>query len=339
MLKHEQVLPLHIPPMLATMSPLPTNGDDWGYEFKWDGIRAILFWDGAQVRIDSRNLLNITAQYPEFHNLGSWLPSPFWVLDGEILALDSWGRPSFALLQQRMHLSANRAAKVARRVPVWYFVFDVLHAEGHSLLELPLHQRRAVLENLPFAHKKTYSQARVSPLFFVDGRALLQTAKTYGLEGVVAKRLNSKYQPGFRSPHWRKTKLVKTEDLVIGGWSPQKQSTRRIGSLGLGYYDKQGRFRYAGSVGTGFSDRIHRNLVELLHKLKSQKSPFYEAESPKLIPVRPCLVVRVEYRRWPKGGQIQQASFKGLREDKLPNEIVLEKEGSESWLIPSGPEP
>jgi bifunctional non-homologous end joining protein LigD len=325
--------------MLATMSPLPTNGGEWGYEFKWDGIRAILFWDGSRVRIDSRNLLNITAQYPEFDDLGRWLPGPSWVLDGEILALDSLGRPSFALLQQRMHLEANRVSRVARRVPVWYFVFDALYAQGHSLLELPLRQRRIILENLPFAHKKTHSRTRISPLFFADGHALLQTAKTYGLEGVVAKRLDSKYQPGYRSPYWRKTKLVKTEDLVIGGWSPQKQSTRRIGALGLGYYDKQGRFRYAGSVGTGFSDQMHQKLVELLDKVKAQKSPFYQAELPRLIPVKPCLVIKIEYRRWPKGGQIQQASFKGLRGDKLPKEIVLEKEGSESWLTPSGPEP
>ncbi len=318
-------LPRHIQPMLATLSKLPASQSGWAYEFKWDGVRALCYWDGKRLLLESRNLLNITFRYPEFHDLALQLGDRPVVLDGEIVALDRQGSPSFPLLQQRMHISPDRVAERARQVPAHYFVFDILHLGRKSLMQEPYLARRKALESLGIDHP----QVKVPPHELEDGEAMLQTARDHRLEGIVAKRTDSPYEPGRRSRQWLKIKIVQAQELVIGGWTPEINNAGRIGSLLVGYYEDSPhgpRLRYAGSVGTGFTDAENKLLVPRLKQLERSASPFADTPRRKnMRPVAPQLVAHVAYRRWPAGGQIHQASYKGLRADKPPHEVVRER--------------
>src|SRR5688572_8654496 len=250
--------PEHVPPMLAVdCGPeLPADGAEWGYEYKWDGMRVICLWDGKRIRLESRNLLDATFKYPELHALGPAIGDTPAVLDGEVVALDTVDRPSFARLQQRMKVSsAATALRLAREVPVYYFIFDLLYLDGRPLLDRPLVERRARLEELTLLGPSW----QVSPIHRgrKEGEAMFHTAKAHALEGLVAKRLESTYEPGRRSPAWRKIKLVMRQEVVVGGWTDEKGAGGRgLGALQLGYFDRSGggpRLRYAGSVGTGWS--------------------------------------------------------------------------------------
>jgi bifunctional non-homologous end joining protein LigD len=326
--------PEHVVPMLAVdCGPeLPADGAEWGYEYKWDGMRVICLWDGKRMRLESRNLLDATFKYPELHALGPAIGNTPVVLDGEVVALDAVDRPSFARLQQRMKVSSAQAAlQLVREVPVYYFIFDLLYLDGRPLLELPLVERRERLEELTLLGPSW----QVSPIHAgrKEGEAMFKAAKAHELEGLVAKRLDSTYEPGRRSPAWRKIKLVMRQEFVVGGWTDEKGAAARggLGALQLGYYDRSGgrpRLRYAGSVGTGWSRADAGWLMPLLQQRESDTSPFEER-----IPrkggttfhwLRPTLVVEVNYRRWPEGGQVQHASFAGVRFDKKPQEVVKE---------------
>lgn len=318
----ETALPRHIEPMLATLSTMPADEAGWAFEYKWDGVRALYYWDGARPRIESRNLLDVTFRYPELHDLGRFLGAAGTVLDGEIVALDDRGRPSFPLLQQRMHLSPEKIEPAVRRVPICYYVFDILYAGGLPVMRRPYVDRRALLEGLRLRHPS----AIVPPSYPGRGTASLETARRHALEGVVAKRFDSPYEPGRRSPLWRKIKIVQAQEFVIGGWIPERNAPDRIGSLLLGYYGDGLGLTYAGRVGTGFTDRAGADLVEKLRRLERPASPF-AGRAPRKDAhwTAPQLVAEVEYRRWPEGGQVQQASFKGLRPDKGPAEVVRER--------------
>jgi bifunctional non-homologous end joining protein LigD len=315
--------------MLAVLSDLPDpeHEEQFSFEYKWDGVRAISYWDGHDLRIESRNLLDITGRYPELQPLGDDLgrrhPA---VLDGEIVALDELDRPSFAKLQHRMHADPSRARLLMRQIPVWYFIFDVLWLDEQSTMHLPFIERRDLLEGLGLAGPAW----QTSPKQIGEGCAMLEAARAMRMEGVVAKRLNSIYEPGRRSPDWRKIKIVNRQELVIGGWIPQEGSAQRIGSLLLGYYEDAGPrgkvLKFAGGVGTGFADETHRELYRLLKKRERDVSPFAERvpKAGEKHYVQPDLVAEVEYRRWPRGAQIQQAAFKGLRDDKDAASVVKE---------------
>jgi bifunctional non-homologous end joining protein LigD len=195
-------LPKQLAPMLAAAGALPRDDEGWAFEMKWDGVRALAFLDGGQLRMASRTGRDITIAYPELAAPGSAADSPL-LLDGEVVAFDD-GRPSFSQLQQRMHVtSAAQAARLSARIPVSYLIFDVLHAAGHSLLDMPYRQRRELLESLDLGSGDGTWQ--VPPAFTgYAGTDVLAVSRDHGLEGIVAKRLNSPCQPGRRSPDWRK---------------------------------------------------------------------------------------------------------------------------------------
>lgn len=319
--------------MLAVAGDLPGNQDRWAFEYKWDGVRAICFWDGSQLRLHSRNQLDITRRYPELLALGQMLGERATVLDGEIVALDAAGRPSFERLQHRMHVeNAGAVARLVREVPVWYLLFDVLYANGRSTIDLTYQRRREILEQLV----RDGPAWQITPSNVGGGNEMLRAATENELEGLVAKRIDSRYEPGRRSPAWIKIKRTHGQEFVIGGWIPE-QGTRgeRVGSLLMGYYDSQPgaatKLHFVGRVGSGFNAAAQAKLVGLLRSRETPDNPF-DARVPRRETrfVRPELIAQVEYRRWPAGGMIQHAAFKGLRDDKLASQVVIERPAGDS---------
>lgn len=324
-------MPVRIDPMLAVLGQLPRNPSDYAFEYKWDGVRALAFWDGKRLTLHSRNQLDITRRYPELMELGAALGTNPTILDGEIVALDERGRPSFPRLQRRMHAEGTeKIRRLSREVPAWYVLFDVLWADGQSTMDLPYTQRRRILEELTVSGPAW----QITPAHAGQGEAMLRAAERNALEGVIAKRLDSVYEPGRRSPAWLKIKVVFGQEFVIGGWVPEKGLHHdRVGTLLVGYYEcpakgKPARLRYAGGVGTGYTAALHSMLTRQLAARRSDANPF-AGPAPKkdAIFVKPDLVAEVEYRRWPAGGHIQQASFKGLRTDKEARDVVKEGQG------------
>lgn len=324
-------MPSGLKPMAATLGKLPRDEEGWAYELKWDGVRAISYCDGGRITMESRNGRDITSQYPEVRPLAAELGARQVVLDGEVVAFDDEGLPDFQRLQGRMHLASE--ATVKRRMadtPVTYVLFDLLYLEGHDLTGLPYAERRDQLASLeldgpawqtPTAHEG-------------DGKSLLELTKARGLEGVVAKRLDSSYTPGRRSRAWLKVKNTRSQDLVVGGWMPGEG--RRSGSLGallVGYYepgeDGEPTLRYAGRVGTGFDDEALRKLTALLTKLAADTSPFTGRQPPKLARfVEPRLVAEVEFRQWTNTRTLRAPSFKGLRDDRDPLEVRFDPDSA-----------
>jgi bifunctional non-homologous end joining protein LigD len=331
-------MPRSIAPMLAVLSELPPDQENHSFEFKWDGVRAIAFIEKGHLRLASRNQLDITLRYPELDDLPQSVNGRSVILDGEIVAFDESGAPSFALLQNRMHVADRRTAqRLMQHIPIRYFVFDLLYHDGRDLMPRPLTERRSMLEEV----LDPSTNWRISPAYTGEGTAVLETARRHALEGIIAKRLDSTYEPGRRSHAWRKIKLVNRQEFVIGGWIPEKTNLpNRVGALLLGYYEHNrgpGRRRsrplarlcFAGSVGSGFSDATHRALTRQLHDLAQDENPF-EVPLPKVNLrqvrfVRPKLVAEVEYRGLTGGGVLRQAAFKGLRMDKNAAQIVREE--------------
>jgi bifunctional non-homologous end joining protein LigD len=318
--------PEKLKPMAATLLPkgLPTPDEAYAYEFKWDGVRALTYVRDGEVHAESRNLLDITGQYPELVGVGETLAGRTAVLDGEIVALDKKGRPSFQLLQGRMHI--GNAVEVRRRMaetPVAYLVFDVLYLDGTSTMRLPYTERRALLEELPIAGPS----CQVPPSTVGNGAGVKEASERTGLEGIMAKRLDSIYEAGKRSRAWLKAKNRRGQEFVIGGWSTgEGRRAGTIGALLLGYYD-DGTFTYAGHVGTGFTDRMLDELRKEMEPLKRPDSPF-ETPTPRFKNptfVEPKLVGEVEFSEWTRDGTLRQPSFKGLREDKDPRKVVREE--------------
>lgn len=301
--------------MLATTGELPV-GPDWAFEFKWDGVRAIAVARDGALRLWARSGAEITAAYPELAELSGVLRDA--VLDGEIVALDATGRPSFTALAERMHVrERGRAARLASTVPVTYMIFDLLGLDGMDLTPLPYAERRAALEALPLDGGRWL----VSPRF-ADGAATAAAARDYSLEGVVAKRLGSVYRAATRSPDWIKYKLEQTDDLVIGGWRP---GARRIGGLLLGLPLPDGGLRFCGRVGGGISGAAERGLLAELEPRRSPVSPFAtplpREDAKDAIWVLPEVVVEVRYGQRTPDGRLRFPRFVRLRPDKSPEDL------------------
>jgi len=317
-------MPEKLVPMMAKLDTrVPRPEDAWGFEFKWDGIRALAYVDGGRVRLQSRTGEDITPRYPEIHAMGRALGSAEVILDGEVVALDEKGRPSFEEIQQRMGLTAeNEIRRKMKDVPVTYMAFDVLWRDGHSLMEAPYSERRKELATLKLAGHSW----QTPPFEKGGGQTMLEASAKAGLEGIVGKRLDSRYEPGRRSGSWVKVKNHNRQELVIGGWLDGEGKRKGYpGALLVGYY-KDGKLVYAGKVGTGFTDRTLDELNQKLKPLASDKSPFEAGTAPPRAAhfVKPKIVADFEFVEWTKGGQLRAPSFKGFRIDKPAAEVVRE---------------
>jgi bifunctional non-homologous end joining protein LigD len=308
-------LPELIKPMLAVAGALPAAAD-WAFEMKWDGVRAVSYSEGGRVRALSRNDRDITVSYPELRALGLALGTTQVVLDGELVAF-AHGRPNFGTLQQRMHIAdARTARKLAEQVPVVYVIFDLLHLEGRSLLKLPYDDRRELLESLEL----NGASWQTAPVFYDSGPDVLEASAAAGMEGVVAKRRDSTYLPGRRSPAWTKVKHFRTQEVVIGGWHPGNgRRAGGIGSLMMGVPDEDG-LRYVGQVGTGFTDKMLDDLGARLAKHERKTSPFSgQLPAPARKDARwvtPLLVGEVAFSERTSDGLLRQPAWRGLRPDK-----------------------
>ena len=317
-------MPHGLLPMLAVAGSLPRDDPAHAYEVKWDGVRVLAYVNGpaGPVRLSSRKGADITPRYPEVHELASLLGSRAAIVDGEVVAFDDMGRPSFGQLQHRMHLAGTRAVRLRMaEIPVVYIAFDLLWLDGRFLVEVPYAERRRALEDLALD-----SAGVQVPRSHVGGGAdLLEVTRRQGLEGVVAKRLSAPYEPGRRSRCWIKVKNHRHQEVVIGGWlagSGNRQG--RIGALLAGHYEGPS-LRFAGRVGTGFSDATLNLLDTQLAPLARSTSPFADrVPYPEARWVEPVLVADVEFGEWTAAGTMRHPSFKGLRDDKDPGEVVRE---------------
>jgi bifunctional non-homologous end joining protein LigD len=298
--------------MLATTGPLPL-GPEWAYEVKWDGVRALVAVEGGRARATSRNGNDITGGYPEL----ALLDCPDALVDGELVALVD-GVPDFGALQSRMHVRSPGPALLAA-TPVTFLPFDVLHVRDSSVLGASYDERRSLLaELLPAAPE----------LFLGDGEVLLETTRQQGLEGLVAKRRSSAYLPGRRSDDWVKVKHISRASVVVCGWKEGEGGrSGRLGSLLLGVQTADGLV-YAGHVGTGFSAASLTQVGALLTPLARSSSP-YSGVVPREHAraahwVEPVLVAEVDFTAWTRDGRLRHPSFKGLRNDIDPAEVVRE---------------
>ena len=311
-------------PMLASLTPDAFDDPEWGFEPKWDGIRALAVCD-EETRLISRNDRDITVAYPELHLLHDQIVAGEAVLDGEIVAFDH-GVPSFQRLQQRMHLrDPGLIEQAAQRIPVAYMTFDLLYLDGVDLTGRTLHERRQILEKTVVPTE----QIQVSPLTEGAGTALFEAAARQGLEGIMAKRLSSRYLPGARTRDWLKVKVTFDADVVIVGWTDgERQRAGSFGSLVMAVYD-DGQLRYAGNVGTGFNRERLQNAVERLPALAVAEPPFppqvlrTNAVLPRAHWVAPSLVATVQHRGLTSAGRLRSPSFLGFREDKDPEQCTF----------------
>ena len=318
--------PADLRPMLATAGSLPSDDSGWAYEMKWDGLRALAYISAGAVRLSSRSTRDITHAYPELVGLAGAVNAEQAVLDGEIVAFGGSDWPEFEALQQRMNISsAAQARALVASNPVTYLAFDLLWLDGRPLLDRQYVERRKLLTGLGLGQGRW----QVPPSFVGESGADVQAvSRQHNLEGVMAKRLQSRYEPGRRSTAWRKIKNVHRQEVVIGGWKPGEGGrTGWIGSLLVGVYS-DGELVYCGHVGTGFSQETLRMLGQRLGRLRRASSPF-SAQSPVEDPrsaqwVEPVLVADVEFAGWTRSGRLRAPSYKGLRDDKDATDVIRE---------------
>jgi bifunctional non-homologous end joining protein LigD len=330
-------IPSRLEPMLAKPGEVPeSDGEDWAYEIKWDGIRALGYADRGRWCMLSRRLEDVSARYPELEPIAEQLAERRAILDGEVVALDAEGRPRFQLIQSRMGLTSAAAVKARlKQTPVDYVIFDLLYLDGHRVRDLPYTQRRELLEGLELDGARW----RTPRYRHGGGADLLEAARRQGLEGIVAKRCDSPYRPGKRTGEWIKTRVWKRQEFVIGGYIPgEGRRAKRVGSLLVGYYDERrselGRgekqkLHFAGGVGSGLKEGDIDFLTKELRKRERPESPFEVGHptGPKAklaVWCEPELVCEVSWTEWTNEGTLRQPAFKGMRDDKDPREVVKE---------------
>ena len=315
-------------PMLATSgSPgLLRSEEDWAFEMKWDGIRAVATVTPEGTRLLSRNGNDLTKAYPELADLGSYVNAEQAVLDGEIVVINKAGRPDFGLLQGRMNLTKKSDIDAARRrTPVHFLLFDLLHLDGNSLLDLGYTQRREVLEQAVDAPGDGHIQ--VPPALDATLDEAIDASKQLGLEGIMAKRVNSTYSPGRRSESWVKIKHSLTQEVVVVGWRPGKGSrAHKVGSLLVAIPDGVD-LKYIGRVGSGLTERELAEIGSRLKKMGRKTAPLDDVPAPDASDarwVRPALVGEVQFSERTSTGKLRHPVWRGWRPDKKPSDVVVE---------------
>lgn len=321
-------MPTNLRPMLAKPARRPPDGPGWVAEIKWDGARAITYCQGGETELQSRLGNSLSERFPELTGLAQAAPAEELILDGEIVSFDEEGRPRFGLLQRRLQWQPGRASPKGPEAT--YLIFDLLYIDGRSTMSLPYEQRRELLEGLAIAgdHWQT------PPALEGDIPGLLEASRRQAVEGLVLKRLGSPYRPGLRTRDWLKLKNFNRREFVVGGWLPgMGRRSGRLGSLLLGAWeeiDGERRLHYAGRVGTGFDEQWLDRLSTELEPLERRESPFSPPADRTLAPpresvfVEPRLVVEVDYGEITSDGMLRHSAFKGLREDKPPEEVLWE---------------
>ena len=308
--------------MLATLASKPFNDPDWLFEIKWDGYRVQAVVTDGKVRIWTRNLNDAETYFPRLLSPPTWIDAREAIVDGEVVALDDDGRPDFSLLQTRL---GDKAAK-----GLVYQAFDLLYLDGRSLLDVPLEDRKRLLKSVLRDHPRVRFAAHVEG----EGKAFHAAAAASGLEGIIAKLRRSRYEPGRRSNAWLKLKIRPEQELVVGGWTPGEGNARDLGALAVGVYE-DGKLRFSGKVGSGFTGALRKDLLARLKPLAVDEPPFDPAP-PKdyrgrwggdlrdVTWVRPELVIRAELGGWSRDGMVRQAAFKGIEAGRDPSTVARE---------------
>ena len=321
-------MPKSIYPMLAESIPEPFDSPDWLFEIKWDGYRAVAFLENGKVRLVSRNQNELTARYPELKGMAGFLKARNAIIDGEVVAIDEHGKPSFSLMQQRTGFRpGGKRGLTNADVPVLYYAFDLIYADGEDWRKVPLEDRKRKLLSLITPG----DSLRFSDHYEKHGQALFDMVKQKGLEGIVAKRRASCYEE-HRSREWLKIKIRHTIECVVGGFTEPEGSRAHFGSLVLGLYDKQGRLIHVGQAGSGFNHKSLAEMWKTLKKLETRQNPFFgEVEALRRVAawVKPELVAEIEFSEWTHGTgpggapKLRAPVFLGLRDDKNPSDCKL----------------
>ncbi len=319
-------MPSVIHPMLATSAAKAFNDPGWLFEIKWDGYRAVAFLEGGRVRLVSRNQNDLSGQFPELQSMPQFVKAERAILDGEIVALDDKGRPSFSLMQQRTGFRPGKRRLPRREgVPVIYYAFDLLYLDGLDLRRVALEQRKRLLQERIVAGEVI----QYSDHYGEKGLDLFVAARKRELEGIVAKKRSSVYEEK-RSSNWLKIKITQRQECVIGGYTDPEGSREYFGALVLGLYDQKGRLIHVGQVGSGFDQKTLQEIFTALQPLKTKQDPFYEIDGlQKVHFVRPELVAEIKFAEWThetaEGGmKLRAPVFMGLRTDKPAKDCRLE---------------
>jgi bifunctional non-homologous end joining protein LigD len=323
-------MPQVLHPMLATLVEKPFDDQQWLFEVKWDGYRAVTFLQDRSARLFSRNQNELTGEFPEIARALAALEVEQAVLDGEVVALDGEGRSSFSLMQQRTGMKQPGKAHGAKdkSVPIVYYVFDLLYLNGYNLTRVPLEQRKDLLARIIPGGA---GLLRYSDHHLAEGRALFEVARQKGLEGMVAKLRSGAYVQK-RSREWLKIKITRRQEAVIAGYTDPRGSREYFGSLILGLYDENGRLVHVGQVGTGFTQSSQAALWKKLEKIKAEENPFgHKIDSGGRPPhwLKLELVAEIKFSEWTHEGESGEVKmrapvFEGLRFDKTPRECVFE---------------
>ena len=308
--------PAKLTPMLASPAASPFADNNWLFEPKLDGFRTLAFLNNGKVWLQSRNELNVTAHYPSLVESIKKQPASQLVLDGEIIALDAKGKLCFQCLQGYLK-SINRFQSGNAEPPsaIIYYVFDILHLDGYNLTEVPLKERKRLLKSV----LKQTEDVRLVEYFDTDGQTVYRAAIENGLEGVMAKRQDSLYEPGKRSKDWLKIKAVNSDDFVVVGFTEgMGNRAKTFGALLLGYYDEKNNLQPAGNVGSGFDNELLHSLRKQLDSIVVKKSPFQNQieQIGKPTWVKPEIVVEVKFAEWTQDGRLRAPVFLRVRDDK-----------------------
>jgi bifunctional non-homologous end joining protein LigD len=333
-------MPDRIEPMAATLATKAFSDPDWLFEIKWDGYRVEAVVRDGKVKLWTRNLKDAETYFPKLLSPPTWIDAKEAIVDGEVVALDEAGRPDFSLLQERIserRIGSTGGSPTAG--PLVYQVFDLLHLDGRSLLNVPLEDRKRLLRSVLRETPRVRFAAHIEG----EGEAFMEAARQRGLEGVVAKLRRSRYEPGRRTPAWIKIKIRPEQELVVGGWTPGEGNARDLGAVAVGVYE-DGKLRFAGKVGSGFNAATRKRLLAAMEPLVIDAPPFdpppprdyrgrWGGDLNGITWIRPELVIRAELGGWTRDGVVRQTSFKGIEQGRDPRGVVREEAVSSSRAV------